>query len=451
MVKLTLGSAIFLQTDAALILNGFPLLGTHNTSHKMQPATKKRGESLKARRERNRQAQHDFRRRRQAAEEAQRRRIQHLEKTIEELSNVIVGLCDEMLSTKDIARQPSLMALLQRSTTRALTLATSVSNTSETDTVRESVDDGDKRRDDEQNKEMHRGNKNPPERKAADSTLSQPSPCQHPSLVVDAETDSFPTLRIDTDDLNNIAMGSSLNVLEPLVKQAWPQTHPNGLDTDSFPVRLVETTLSQACLFLNGEIYVPAEEMERAFGSTLRLLTRPQLVAYMQWLLGPGRNDMYQATGINWNSGSARGVKSYFQYFLPSLAHAQYDSSDTDSPPDHASNQAGQPEFLTALGVQEQLQKLGAKVLGPDTIELSIRTSGSSEWDRANSDSHPGALPMAHTLESAAPATLTVRLDTFLLATNLAYVAKCLDKGPVYPRHGIARAVEASIILARGG
>ncbi|KAH8893910.1 hypothetical protein GQ53DRAFT_745334 [Thozetella sp. PMI_491] len=413
----------------------------------MQRAAKKRDESLRARRERNRQAQHDFRRRRQAAEEAQRRRVHHLENTIEELSNVLIGLCDVMLGTEAIKEQPSLMARLQRSVSQVLKLTASISDTNETDTTQE-PEDGDKRRCDERNKEIHP--QKPPKRKAMDPSRAQQPPYQRPSFEVSEDTASSPTLDVDTDD-SNIVMETGLTTIAPLVEQTWALTHTNGLDTDSFPVRLVETTLSQACLLLSGDVSAPEEEMERAFGSTLRLRTRPQLIAYWQWMLGPGRNDMYQAMGINWTPSSARSVKSYFDSFLPPLDHAGHESSDKNSPSNHLSDQTGQPEFLTALGVQEQLQSLGVKLLSPNTMELSIRGPGSLESDTESSSSSSGAFPMAQSLNSMPPATLTVRFDTFLLASNLGYMARCLEKGPVYPRHGIAGAVERSVILACGG
>lgn len=160
---------------------------------------------------------------------------------------------------------------------------------------------------------------------------------------------------------------------------------------------------------------------------------------------------MYQATGINWNPASTRGADGYYHSVLSSTEHRHYATSDADSSSDNCHDRPEQSEFLTALGVQEQLQSLGAKVLSPDTIELSISGPGSPESDTGRSAPTFLAFPTAHTLGLVAPARLVLRLNTFLLATNLSYMAQCLDKGPVYPRHGIARAIEASVILARGG
>ncbi|KAH8672310.1 hypothetical protein BGZ61DRAFT_508905 [Ilyonectria robusta] len=374
---------------------------------------KKKIEDVEANRERNRQAQHDFRLRRQAAEAATQRRLEHLENTIEEMSKVFIGFCDDMLSTKELASQPHLMARLQHSTTRVLALARSVSTTTKTSAARESEGDGndiqDGARDEEKLPKM------PSRRKTADSTLPQVS-CQRPSVAV--------------------------------VGQA--QMHTHEFDASSFAVQLVKATLSHASLALNGDIYIRAEDMERAFGSMLRIRTRQQLATSMRWMLGPGRDAMYQATGINWNPGSTRGAEGYSYSVLPHK-HGHYSTSDADSSSDNFNDRPEQPEFLTALGVQEQLQSLGAKVLSPDTMELSISGSGSTGSDTRRPSSNFLAFPTANALGLAAPARLVLRLNTFLLATNLSHGAKCLGKGPVYPRHGIAKAIEASVILARGG
>ncbi|WKT43480.1 hypothetical protein QSH57_008316 [Fusarium oxysporum f. sp. vasinfectum] len=80
--------------------------------------------ALKARRERNREAQNIFRRRRQAAEAAQAQRVRRLEQVVEEMSSVFMSFVDEMLTTEAVVRaQPSLVGSLRRSMERILELA----------------------------------------------------------------------------------------------------------------------------------------------------------------------------------------------------------------------------------------------------------------------------------------------------------------------------------------
>ncbi|KAM6536403.1 hypothetical protein FALCPG4_002411 [Fusarium falciforme] len=381
----------------------------------MRQAAREKDGAIEARRERNRRAQQVFRQRRQANKEAQRCRIQQLENTVEELSNVIISFCDEMIRTEEIAREKRLMARLQHCTAQALGLARSVSSTNASRTVRETEDD-------EQKMENYKYPTKKANQKIADSALPQASSCHRP------------------DSADAIA--------PPLIDQHWLQTHQHDLDTSSsFPLHLVETTISRAFLYLNGDVQIAVEDLERAFGFSLRLHTRQQLLAHLRWLLGPGKDEMRQATGINWSTtASSRGGGGSADLFWP---FAEDGSPSTDD----GSEDDIQPEFLTALGVQQQLESLGAKVLGSDLIELNISGYESLQL-RSTADSSPaslGAVRPARAPSSVGSAALIVWLNTSLLASNLANVAMCLEKGPVYPRRGVARAVEASVIMAHGG
>ncbi|UPK89468.1 hypothetical protein LCI18_000403 [Fusarium solani-melongenae] len=381
----------------------------------MRQPSREKNDAIEARRERNRRAQQVFRQRRQANKEAQRCRIQQLENTVEELSNVIINFCDEMIGTEEIAREKRLMARLQRCTAEALALARSASSTNASPTARETEDD-------EQKIEEYKYSTKKANQKITDSALPQASSCHHPDSA-----DTIPP---------------------PLIDQTWPQTHQHGPDTSSsFPLHLVETTISQAFLYLNGDVYITVEDLERAFGFSLRLHTRQQLLHHLQWMLGPGKDAMHQATGINWSttawSGGGGGSTDLSWSFAEDSSPSTDDGSEGDI----------QPEFLTALGVQQQLESLGAKVLGSDLIELNISGYESLQL-RSTADSSPASLSAArpaHAPSSVESAALIVWLNTSLLTSNLANVAMCLDKGPVYPRRGVARAVEASVIMAQGG
>lgn len=370
--------------------------------------------SFQARRERNRRAQQVFRQRRQASKEAQRCRIQQLENTVEELSNVIISFCDEMIGTEEVAREQRLMARLQRCTAQALVLARSASNTNANYTAREIEDD-------EQKTEEYKYPTKKPNQKIVDSTLPRASSCH--------------------------SHDSAHAMTPPLIDQAWLQTHQHDMDTSSsFPLHLVETTLSRAYLYLNGDVHIAAEDMERAFGHSLRLHTHQQVLAHLRWLLGAGKDKMRQATGINWSIKAWADGGDSTDLFWPFKEDGSIGTDD-------GSEDDSQPEFLTALGVQEQLESLGAKVLDSDLMELSISGYESLQI-YSSADSGPaslGAVRPARAPSSVGSAALIVWLNTSLLTTNLADLAMCLEKGPVYPRHGVARAVEASVIMAHGG
>ncbi|RYP38433.1 hypothetical protein DL768_010783 [Monosporascus sp. mg162] len=326
----------------------------------MKQTTKKKGEW--ARREQNRQAQHAFRQRRKIAEDAQRHRIQQLEDSVEEMSNLLIGFCDEMIGTEEIARQPRLMARLQVSMARALVLARSVSSTDEDITTLETEDVQDNRR-----KKAGCPAKQP-QRRITDSRLLQPSSYDRPSFAESPNADASPAFTVSTWDSLHGEMGSELLTTLPLIEQGWPQTQQPESNTISFALRLVKVTLSQACLYLNGDLYLPTEEFERAFGSSLRHRTRDQLLAYLRWLLGPGKNEMHKATGINWNAICATGAGVNSGLFWP--APDQW--SGTRDTLVYSSDQDLQPGFMTAVAVQEQLRSLGAKDLDSDIMELKI-------------------------------------------------------------------------------
>lgn len=212
------------------------------------------------------------------------------------------------------------------------------------------------------------------------------------------------------------------------IENSSPLKPHHGLESISFSRSLVEVTLSQACLYLNGDISIPSQDHERAFGAALRLHTRNQLLTYFRWMLGPGRTQMYQAAGLDWDASQNTA-------YNPEYAETAYNMP----------NQQLQPQLLTAQGVQQLIESLGAQVLSSDTMELQIRTTINPD-----SASELHSSPSTHSFSGASTA-MTVQLNIARLAANLAYTAMCFEKGPVYPRPEVARAVQASVILASGG
>lgn len=245
---------------------------------------------------------------------------------------MLVSLCDEIIAATaagDIARRPGLMTMLRSSIARTLELAGPIVTADEGATLLE-LGDNDERR---------------------DELAAIPVPLQ---------------------------------VLPP---RAPPQTQS---DNAPFAIRLIELTLSRACLYLSGDTYISVADYQRAFGTSLRTHTQAQLLNRLRWLLGPGRTSLYE-----------------------------FSSTFRDP----------QNGLVTATDVQEQLQALGARDLGPDIMELRIG----------------GRLGPEDVVPS-----MVVRIKTSLLTASLARAAVCLDQGPAYPYHEVQKGVEASIVLARG-
>jgi hypothetical protein len=115
-----------------------------------------------------------------------------------------------------------------------------------------------------------------------------------------------------------------------------------------------------------------------------------------------------------------------------------------------------QPEFLSVIGVQNELERLGTRFVDDDTIEInadipqSITTSANNlEVDlitpSPESWSYLDFFSM-HRPESDAR-SLPTRISLSLLTSNLANVAICLGRGPVYPRHEVRRVVKTSAAI----
>ncbi|KAI1016534.1 hypothetical protein LB503_010372 [Fusarium chuoi] len=101
----------------------------------------------KSRRERNREAQQQFRKRRQAAEAARLQRLKRLEGVVERMSTVIVDFADKMLQEEILKQYPALAADVQNVITQVLDLANEAGDPEETKSserhAQESPDYGD--------------------------------------------------------------------------------------------------------------------------------------------------------------------------------------------------------------------------------------------------------------------------------------------------------------------
>ncbi|EWY81513.1 hypothetical protein FOYG_15746 [Fusarium oxysporum NRRL 32931] len=85
-----------------------------------------------SRRERNREAQQQFRKRRQAAEAARVQRLKRLEGVVERMSTVIVDFADKMLQEEVLKQYPALAADVQDVITQVLVLANEAGDLEET-------------------------------------------------------------------------------------------------------------------------------------------------------------------------------------------------------------------------------------------------------------------------------------------------------------------------------
>lgn len=386
---------------------------------------------------------------------------------VEEMSCVFIGFFDEMIQTEAIATQyPGLVSSLRWSVARVLALAKEVVDIDgdlgvELESTRESQD------------------------RMVINAAMEDTGSETPELVPSYETERFmaeeppeilPKVTYSTSP--GVVMLTEKMTTSPdfysLSSQATSpfslpsQIYGNGWDPsttppshmempiklpsastqsllrslDSFPLRLLETTLSHAYYSLT------IDQIPEAFGWTLRFRKKEELIASIRWLLGPGRDYIYRASGLTW--GSKNGNVAVFPPYMPNPP-----SLGGGFGPDEAAEEPF--DYLTVIGVHEQLQNLGARVIDSDTIEISV--SGPKIQREFSNFQPPPSLPQpdtwsyfdffsTHRLQSN---PLTMKLSVSLLTLNLAQKSLCFARGPGFPRKELGRVLEASVTMAHGG
>ncbi|KAG9253026.1 uncharacterized protein F5Z01DRAFT_675431 [Emericellopsis atlantica] len=409
---------------------------------------------LEARREKNREAQHVFRKRRQAAEAAMGRRFKRLEDVVEEMSSILIGLFDDILANESLVTQyPSIISSLQRSMGRVLALTKEVAAMD--DDALGLVDDA-----------KVKSSEQAPDSKAvvanaAITHKSQPTPSAPVAPHTLADT-SAPGMQGTTSRPVN----SSLSIYSPTapISAGYTPTDqfmtslPNSLSPDdalgdsgwdtllpkqpgytlhppqetfqpaySFPFRLIEISLTHGYALITT---APLANIQREFGRTLRYRRREEIIASLQWALGAGREYMYQT--------------SKFEFLEADPEHLPVCHS---TPPPFSSPQDEkemEPDFITAAGVYKLLKGLGAIMLDADTMEIQIRRPSLST--SGGTTGHLGWLSLYP--DAFETPTTKMRLHVPQLMTQLMHIGICSETGPRYPQRDVWRTIEGLARLA---
>ncbi|KAI9152017.1 Purine nucleoside permease [Paramyrothecium foliicola] len=410
-------------------------------------------EALKARRERNREAQHIFRRRKQAAEAEQTRRMRRLEEVIEEMSSIFLGNVDEMLLSKAASQDPNLVTNVRGSVAKILSLAKEVAGSEEEGLASASSSLG---------MDGNGDRSSSPEEGSHSSSSSDGATARSPATPM-----ALPGMLYPTTTENPLA-------LQP--QKLTPQVYGNGwfetpglldfgttpvrLSPDSFPLRLVDTSVAKAYLLLlaagnTGEV---VGEAFRIFNASLHYRTREELLFKMRWLLGPGRaHILYAANAIFGDPHRAAKLPIESTGAIDVLAASTFPYEGD-----------AKEKFVNAMDVYRQLERLGAKMVDRDTMEITV------PCPNADPSGHPVANAMVGlnavlnedppppknawgyigNYPSATPpgmTTVTMRLSAALLIESLCHVSMCLSRGPGFARHEICRAVETAVTQVYGG
>lgn len=369
-----------------------------------------------------------FRKRRQAADVAQKERIERLENVVENMTLLFIDLFDEVIGNKGVLKkQEDLLALFQDS---AMQLKTMVQPITDTD---DDKDDGNPNSGTTRSTDIHERHIHP-----TSASLTQPSTLRQNAGAPDRLSPSKSNSGGEVDGTPAEGMPAPPNIehLEALDMPPIPTTRPTP-PSQAFCLQLLEATLSQACLILAGCLPVSPVDFQTIFGITLQYRSREEQLSQVRCLLGSDTAKRL-AAGMSPRE-SSRGWRDQHSLQLGFGLVAEYEADvvhGNDLP----------PGFLTALQVQKQLQSLGARKRGNNTLEVSITSPVESPDVTAHVVRSTLYERTPQTTDFGIAKALTFQLNVSLLIANLISSAKCFLTGPAYSQLGFFKAVEASMI-----
>ncbi|KAH7166286.1 hypothetical protein EDB81DRAFT_782014 [Dactylonectria macrodidyma] len=452
------------------------------------PSTEADDAALKARRQRNREAQNVFRRRRQAAEAEQGKRLRRLEEVVEEMSSIFISFVDEILESEIVIQQPNLAGSLRKSMARILALANEVVGPDESEdascvpstippvvpapstaatTISTSTSMTKMLPVISENDTLGHSSTSPP----GDSSTSRHS--SEDLMDCDKQTETDPVFQTSKSapilaltgppghdhHIPDGPPGNVFNETPPLPPQiygnGWTITnHPIvghkhwgarlPLSPDSFAYRLAKASLSIAYLILTKAHHppLPQAEEQRIFGTNMDYTDKSELLIRLRWLLGPGSGDMYRVIDLPYGQHGS-------QVFTRSDLNPAFDELGWPGIYKRRPNN-GDAGYLSILGVEKQLLALGGRIIDAETLELNIANPASTESPpsdvvSAQPDSWSFVDFFSPNQLRTRPNALTMQLSIGLLVSNLAQSGVCLMRGPGYPRDELGGAIQASV------
>lgn len=382
---------------------------------------------FKIRRERNREAQQVFRKRRQAADVAQKERIERLENVVENMTLLFIDLFDEVIGNKGVLKkQEDLLALFQDSAMQLKTMVQPITDDDDND-------DGNPKSGTTRSTDVHERSFCSPS-----ASSSQQSPWRQNAGEPDRSSPSKGNNSGEVHASPAETMPAPANVghLEALDMPHILITRSNS-PSQAFCLQLLEATLSQACLILAGCLPVSPVDFQTIFGITLQYRSREEQLSQVRCLLGSYTAKRLAAGMSPRESGSGWRDQHSLQLGFGLVAEYEADVVHGNDLP---------PGFLTALQVQKQLQSLGARKRGSNTLEVSITSPVESPDVTAHVVGSTLYERTPQTTDFGIAKALTFQLNVSLLIANLTSSAKCFLTGPAYSQLGFFKAVEASMI-----
>ncbi|KAM0553208.1 hypothetical protein ACHAPJ_007495 [Fusarium lateritium] len=402
------------------------------------------GQADKSRRERNREAQQQFRKRRQATEAARLQRLKRLEGVIERMSTVMVDFADKMLQEDVLHRNPALTTDVQDVITNVLALANEAGDPEEKyapdsesppGTSPDNKDDASKRRKTGSAVHTSESYSTPtdlPFRLDQHDTAFITQPPSEYTQAINNPPVTYAATIPDTAACSQLAFLPPSTLPPSLGPILWSSSKP--LSPASFSYKLTQSCFTVGFLVLNKSPNspLPFSEESRMFGSTLRFRERNEMMLKMQWLLGPGKREFVHAAELPW------GGRFWDQEF----------SGDDLSSASHVVSNSPQ-QFMSVVGIEKQLVALGARMLDRDTLELDIGSPVNQpvpEQLQPESWSFVNFFPPELLQPNSNPTRIRVSMS--LLVANLTRICVCLMKGPGFPRRELRRVIVESAVTA---
>jgi hypothetical protein len=249
--------------------------------------------------------------------------------------------------------------------------------------------------------------------------------------------------------------------LPPSILEELPKLPSRSLQNDlsaldTFTLRLIERSVANGYFMLHNN---PAAISHPSFRLSRLFRTPEQLTTSFRWLLGPGREFMHRASGATWGKDGGT-VAALPGRLVDARASAGVDVGECTNP-----DLVDVPDCLTAIGIQAELESLGAKMIDSETMEVCLSQSELS----GDSDSGVGVVsdtqsPDINMNDESAlsawtyfdffsmrrpePPRQTLRMNVSALVKNLAAVAICFARGPGYPRQQLLSIMKASTCVS---
>lgn len=406
------------------------------------------------RRRKNREAQHSLRRRRHAAAQAQAHRVAYLEQTVAEINRVFTQFLDGILDSQTVrAHSPSTLRQLRTASSQILSLSKSALDTGYENDADEMAIALPAVRDYGQTDTALQVEPRP----APNRQPRQEPSMAHEGINASPVSDSSAVSRCNSGrnspDWTIPSLGifgngwitsnlPDLSIVVPLHSSS-PYTHAAVLALDSFPLRLLEATILHGYRFL-------LERFQESDHLTLQApcsQTPQELIVLFRWLLGPGKEYMYQMCGV---VGTIDAFDTNQETEdIPTFASEPFGTNARVG----KTHLEGQSEYLTVLEVQKKLQSLGARMLDADTMEFRLDESkfGDREYAVFLETTEPASWSYVDffSIHQVPPRSVIMNLRVSDFIRDMAQISTCLGNGPGYPSQRVTRVMRASAFITR--